>query len=71
MFDPKDLQQRRERWGPAIVYEKGQTILAQGAVADAVFYIQQGNVKLTVVSEQGKEAVVAILGPGIFLVKDV
>ena len=35
-------------------------------VADAVFYIQQGEVKLTVVSEQGKEAVVAILGPGHF-----
>ena len=35
-------------------------------LADAVFYIQQGKVKLTVVSEQGKEAVVAILGPGHF-----
>jgi CRP/FNR family cyclic AMP-dependent transcriptional regulator len=33
---------------------------------DAVFYIQQGEIKLTVVSEQGKEAVVAILGPGHF-----
>jgi CRP/FNR family transcriptional regulator, cyclic AMP receptor protein len=38
----------------------------KGQVADAVFYIQQGKVKLTVVSEQGKEAVVAILGPGHF-----
>ena len=35
-------------------------------VADAVFYIQQGKIKLTVVSEQGKEAVVAILGTGHF-----
>ena len=35
-------------------------------MADAVYYIQQGKVKLTVVSEQGKEAVVAILGPGHF-----
>ena len=38
----------------------------QGDVADTVFYIQYGKVKLTVVSEQGKEAVVAILGPGQF-----
>ena len=35
-------------------------------VADAVFYIQQGKIKLNFVSEQGKEAVVAILGPGHF-----
>jgi CRP/FNR family transcriptional regulator, cyclic AMP receptor protein len=35
-------------------------------VADAVFYIQQSKVKLTVVSEQGKEAVIAVLGPGHF-----
>jgi CRP-like cAMP-binding protein len=38
----------------------------QHEIADAVFYIQQGKVKLTFVSEQGKEAVVAILGPGHF-----
>ena len=38
----------------------------QGDVADAVFYIQKGRVKLTVLSEQGKEAVVAILEPGQF-----
>jgi len=35
-------------------------------VADTVFYIQQGKIKLTVMSEQGKEAVVAILEPGQF-----
>ena len=43
-----------------------QIVFSQGQVADAVFYIQQGKIKLTVVSEQGKEAVVAILGPGHF-----
>ncbi len=43
-------------------YRKGQTIFSQGAVADSVFYIQKGKVKVTVVSEHGKEAVVAILG---------
>lgn len=42
-------------------YCKGQVIFAQGDPADAVFYIQRGKVKVTVVSEQGKEAVVAIL----------
>jgi CRP/FNR family transcriptional regulator, cyclic AMP receptor protein len=47
-------------------YRKDQTVFAQGDVADAVFYIQKGKVKLTVVSEQGKEAVVAILEPGQF-----
>src|SRR3979490_3042909 len=47
-------------------YRKDQIVFSQGEVADAVFYIQQGKVKLTVVSEQGKEAVVAMLGPGHF-----
>jgi CRP/FNR family transcriptional regulator, cyclic AMP receptor protein len=47
-------------------YRKDQIIFSQGEVADAVFYIQQGKVKLTVVSEQGKEAVVAILEAGHF-----
>src|SRR5208337_2003663 len=45
---------------------KDQIVFSQGEVADAIFYIQQGKVKLIVVSEQGKEAVVAILGPGQF-----
>jgi CRP/FNR family transcriptional regulator, cyclic AMP receptor protein len=45
---------------------KHQSIFTQGEVADTIFYIQKGKVKLTVMSEQGKEAVVAILGPGQF-----
>jgi CRP/FNR family transcriptional regulator, cyclic AMP receptor protein len=47
-------------------YQKNQTIYSQGAPADSVFYIQSGKVKNTVISEQGKEAVVALLGPGDF-----
>ena len=47
-------------------YRRDQVVFSQGEIADAVFYVQQGKVKLTVVSEQGKEAVVAILGPGHF-----
>ena len=43
-------------------YRKGQVVFSQGDPADAVFYIQKGRAKLTVVSEQGKEAVIAILG---------
>ena len=43
-----------------------QKVFAQGSSADAVFYIQNGKVKVTVVSEQGKEAVVAVLGPDEF-----
>ena len=43
-------------------YRKGQVVFSQGNAGDAVFYIQKGKVKITVVSEQGKEAVVAILG---------
>ncbi|HUF87125.1 MAG TPA: Crp/Fnr family transcriptional regulator [Thermohalobaculum sp.] len=43
-----------------------QTIFTQGDAADAVFYIHRGQVKLSVVSEQGKEAIVAVLGPDEF-----
>jgi CRP-like cAMP-binding protein len=43
-------------------YRKGQIVFSQGEAGDAVYYIRKGKVKLTVVSEQGKEAVVAILG---------
>ena len=60
-FSPKWATERRFS-----TYRKNQIVFSQGEVADAVFYIQQGNIKLTVVSEQGKEAVVAILGPGHF-----
>jgi CRP-like cAMP-binding protein len=43
-------------------YRKDAIVFSQGDPADAVFYIQSGKVKVTVVSEQGKEAVVAMLG---------
>jgi CRP/FNR family cyclic AMP-dependent transcriptional regulator len=46
---------------------KKQTLFSQGDSADAVFYVQSGKVKLTVVSEHGKEAVIAILERGAFL----
>jgi CRP/FNR family cyclic AMP-dependent transcriptional regulator len=46
---------------------KGQAIYAQGDGCDGVFYVQQGTVKLAVVSEQGKEATIAILSAGDFV----
>jgi CRP/FNR family cyclic AMP-dependent transcriptional regulator len=47
-------------------FQKKQTIFSQGDVADSVMYVQRGSVKLTVVNEGGKEAVVAIFGTGDF-----
>jgi CRP/FNR family transcriptional regulator, cyclic AMP receptor protein len=47
-------------------FRKKQAIFSQGDAADSVMYIQKGSVKLTVVNELGKEAVVAIFGPGDF-----
>src|SRR5579864_2430396 len=43
-------------------YRKNQRVFSQGDTADSVFYIQKGKIKVTVISERGKEAVVAILG---------
>jgi CRP/FNR family transcriptional regulator, cyclic AMP receptor protein len=47
-------------------YQKDEVIFSQGETADAVFYIQRGKVKIAVTSQQGKEAVVAILGANEF-----
>jgi CRP-like cAMP-binding protein len=47
-------------------YQREQPIFRQGEAADAVFYIEQGKVQITVVSEEGKERVVAMLEPGQF-----
>jgi CRP/FNR family cyclic AMP-dependent transcriptional regulator len=49
-----------------VEYERLEKIYAQGDHATTVFYIQRGAVKLTTVNEAGKEAVVAMLGPGDF-----
>jgi CRP-like cAMP-binding protein len=61
-FDPKDFLARIGEGRTISQYGKNQNVFVQGEIADAVFYIQKGKVKVTVVSEQGKEAVVAILG---------
>ena len=49
-----------------VEYEPGETIFTQGNVSEDVLYIQTGSVKLSVLSKTGKEAVVAMLGPGDF-----
>jgi CRP/FNR family transcriptional regulator, cyclic AMP receptor protein len=65
-FDPLNFLAKVGDGKTILTYRKNQNVFSQGEVADAVFYIQNGNIKLIVVSEQGKEAVVAILGPGHF-----
>jgi len=66
-FDPKIFLTKGNGRGTVTDYDEGQVIFAQGVPADAVFYIQKGKVKLSVISKQGKEAVVAILGDGDFV----
>jgi len=64
-----DLQRYLESVGPAgkvLNYRRGDVIFSQGDAASVVKYIQKGAVKLSVLSRIGKEAVVAILGPGDF-----
>jgi CRP/FNR family cyclic AMP-dependent transcriptional regulator len=61
-FDPKAFLAKVGEGRSIGKYRKNQPVFAQGEPADAVFFIQKGKVKITVLSEQGKEAVVAILG---------
>jgi CRP/FNR family cyclic AMP-dependent transcriptional regulator len=65
-FDPKSFLAEVGEGRTVSQYRKDQIVFSQGDPADAVFYIQKGKVKVTVVSDQGKEAVVAILGAGEF-----
>ena len=65
-FDPKTFLAKVGEGRSIGSYSKDQVVFSQGEPADAVFYIQKGKVKVTVVSEQGKEAVVAILGASDF-----
>jgi CRP/FNR family cyclic AMP-dependent transcriptional regulator len=60
-FSPKAFLAKVGEGRSIATYRKSQIVFSQGDPADAVFYIQKGKVKVTVVSDQGKEAVVAIL----------
>jgi CRP/FNR family cyclic AMP-dependent transcriptional regulator len=61
-FDPKRFLATVNGGRTISTYRKDETVFAQGNAADSVFYILKGKVKVIVFSEQGKEAVVAILG---------
>ncbi len=65
-FDPKAFLSKVNGGRTVSAYRKNQIVYSQGHPADSVFYIQTGKVKKTVLSEQGKEAVVAIMGTGEF-----
>jgi CRP/FNR family cyclic AMP-dependent transcriptional regulator len=65
-FDPKSFLAEAGKGRSLTDYQKNQMVFSQGDSADAIFYIQKGKIKLTVVSKQGKEAVVAILATGDF-----
>lgn len=67
LFDPKAFFANVGFGTTVCRYRPKQAVFSQGDLADAVFYIQEGKVKFAVVSKQGKEATIALLGPGDFL----
>jgi len=67
---PSDAQAFLDSAGAArevVTFRRAETLFSQGDDADTVLYIQKGGVKLSVVSKIGREAIVAMLGPGDFL----
>ena len=66
-FNPKIFLAKVSNGKTMLTSPKRQIIFSQGDAADAVFYIQKGRIKLSTLSQEGKEAVVAILEPGNFL----
>jgi CRP-like cAMP-binding protein len=67
LFDPKLFLAKVGKGRTISEYRKNQVVFSQGDPGDAIFYIHKGKVKLNIVSSAGKEAVIAILGPGDFL----
>src|SRR6266850_83136 len=65
-IDPKALLATVGARRTTRAYPEGQAIFSQGDRADAVYFLEEGKVKLTVLSRQGKQAVIALLGPGHF-----
>lgn len=65
-FDPQLFLTKVGGGKTSLLFPKKQKIFSQGEAAEAVFYVRTGRVKLTVVSQQGKEAVIAILERGAF-----
>ena len=65
-FDPQTFLAKADGGKTITHYRERAMIFAQADPADSIFYIQKGKIKLTVVSAQGKEAVVAMQGEGAF-----
>jgi CRP/FNR family cyclic AMP-dependent transcriptional regulator len=65
-FDPKVFLGGAGKGRRITTYRKNQIVFSQGEPADAVFYIQKGKVRISIVSDRGKEAIVSILGPDDF-----
>ena len=65
-FNPQTFLNQVGTGKTTLKVPKKQVVFSQGDTLDAVFYIQAGKVKLTVVSPHGKEAVIVILEPGSF-----
>src|SRR5260370_12725172 len=65
-FDPNTFLATIGEGRKNLTVTRNQTIFAQGDAADAVFYIQKGKIKLTVVSKTGREATIGMLGDGNF-----
>jgi CRP-like cAMP-binding protein len=65
-FDPRAFLSKADGGRTISKYRMNQIVFSKGDLADSVFYIHDGKVKVTVISEQGKEAIVAILGPDEF-----
>jgi CRP/FNR family cyclic AMP-dependent transcriptional regulator len=66
-FDPKVFLSQAGLGRTIVDLKKGQIVFSQGDRADAIFYIQSGKIKLTVISSGGKEATIALLGESDFL----
>src|ERR1700758_1673081 len=66
-FDPREFLANAGMGRTIQQYGPKQAIFSQGKPADAVYYVQEGRIRLSVVSNQGKEATIALLGPGDFL----
>ena len=69
-FDPGAFLARAGLGKKNLNLKKGETAYAQGDAADAVFYLQKGQVRVTVSSAAGKEATIALVGSGEFLGED-
>jgi len=70
VFDPKAFLARAGLGKQILSLNKNETAYAQGDVADAIFYVQKGQLRVTVTSANGKEATLALVGAGEFLGED-